>query len=168
MSDLIKRTDAIEYIKAILGITKYYNPYALTKRVLMSEVVDAMQQVPSANPWHNLNDLPNEDCEVFTASRLPFDKTDTWIYGKAYFTTDMSECDDLKSEYPNEHKAAFYQWNDITGEYIVSQYGLKYWMPIEIPKEDEYPEYMTQWLGKIVYDPQMDENRDNEGGQQWK
>ena len=92
---------------------------------------------PTASPWHRVEEeLPKDDCEVFTASRLPFDETDTWLYEHSFFTTDVSECEELKDEYPNEHKAAFYKWSDISDKYVICHYGLKYWMPIEPPKED--------------------------------
>lgn len=91
----------------------------------------------AAQRWHRVEDeLPKDDCEVFTASRLPFDETDTWLYEFSYFTTDVSKCEELKDEYPNEHKAAFYKWSDISDKYVVCHYGLKYWMPIEPPKEE--------------------------------
>ena len=97
------------------------------------QLCDAM---PTAFQWHMVEEeLPKDDCEVFTASRLPFDKTDTWIYEHSFFTTDVSECEELKDEYPNEHKAAFYKWSDISDKYVICHYGLKYWMPIEPPKE---------------------------------
>ena len=97
-----------------------------------------LDDAPAASPWHRVEEeLPKDDCEVFTASRLPFDKTDTWIYDHSFFTTDVSECEELKDEYPNEHKAAFYKWSDISDKYVICHYGLKYWMmPIEPPKED--------------------------------
>ena len=129
----MSKQDILDYFS---DINHAYNDS--TRLNTLSRMLDGL--VEQANsPWHRVEEeLPKDDCEVFTASRLPFDKTDTWIYDHSFFTTDVSECEELKDEYPNEHKAAFYKWSDISDKYVICHYGLKYWMlPIEPPKEDE-------------------------------
>ena len=127
MSELIDREAVREFIKSYRHSTD-----------VVFDMEKHLDEIPAASPWHRVEEeLPKNDCEVFTASRLPFDTTDTWLYEHLFFTTDVSECEELKDEYPNEHKAAFYKWSDIVAKYVIYHYGLKYWMPIpEPPKED--------------------------------
>lgn len=47
---LITEETAIDYVKHLLDVNRYYHPYSKSEIVPVSEVIDAIQMTPSADP----------------------------------------------------------------------------------------------------------------------
>lgn len=50
MDDSISRREAIEWVKNILVVHKYYHPHSRSRNVPNDEVIDALEQVPATEP----------------------------------------------------------------------------------------------------------------------
>jgi len=50
MDDSISRREAIEWVKNILVVHKYYHPHSRSRNVPIDEVIDALEQVPATEP----------------------------------------------------------------------------------------------------------------------
>lgn len=76
MSDLISRQEAIDAINQWIEMDKYYHPYSKGKTILVSEAIDEIQRLPSAQ------------------------KTGKWV--QKTFTYRCSACQE-DSEWPSEY-----------------------------------------------------------------
>ena len=50
MSDLISRQEAIEWVKNLLDINRYYHPHSKSEKFPISEVIDVLERIPTAEP----------------------------------------------------------------------------------------------------------------------
>lgn len=50
MSDLISRQEAIEWVKNLLDINRYYHPHSRSEKFPISEVIDVLERIPNAEP----------------------------------------------------------------------------------------------------------------------
>ena len=107
MSELIKREDAI---KATWQEPSYTDPYNV-----LTEVRDRINAIPAASPWHSVeNGLPPKATWVLTVA------TDENVKIFNIATVDAGG-----------------QWWTCAPQKILRElYGVRYWMPIEPPKED--------------------------------
>ena len=107
MSELIKREDAI---KATWQEPSYTDPYNV-----LTEVRDRINAIPAASPWHSVeNGLPPKATWVLTVA------TDENVKIFNIATVDAGG-----------------QWWTCSPQKILRElYGVRYWMPIEPPKED--------------------------------
>jgi hypothetical protein len=107
MSELIRREDAI---KATWQEPSYTDPYNI-----LTEVRDRIQALPTASPWHRVEEeLPPKATWVLTVA------TDGNVKLFNIATVDAGG-----------------QWWTCSPQNILRElYGVRYWMPIEPPKED--------------------------------
>lgn len=107
MSELIRREDAI---KATWQEPSYTDPLNV-----LTEVRDRINALPAASPWHRVEDgLPPKATWVLTVA------TDGNVKLFNIATVDAGG-----------------QWWTYSPQNILRElYGVRYWMPIEPPKED--------------------------------
>jgi hypothetical protein len=121
MSELIKREDAI---KATWQEPSCVDPYNI-----LAEVRDRIKALPTASPWHRVEDPPEEEGRYLVASRCG--KDNHWSYDLAYYTTKLEKAYFLEDGICG---AGWYMWSDYEDcDICVSP---DYWMPIEPPQED--------------------------------
>lgn len=113
MSELIRREDAI---KATWKEPSYADPLNV-----LTEVRDRINALPTASPWHRVEEPPKEEGMYIVAVFF----SGHWIFDAAWFTHDITEIYCV----PCEKKiSGFYRGNH--------EVHPDYWMPIEPPKED--------------------------------
>ena len=121
--ELIKREDAI---KATWQEPSYTDPLNV-----LTEVRDRINAIPTASPWHRVEEPPQSGQECFTAYRSILRSDPEWLYDICYYTDDLARDCPLMDD--AEHRPG---WHQYVSEYGAVECHPKYWMPIEPPKED--------------------------------
>ena len=124
MRELIDKQKAI---KATWQEPSYTDPYNV-----LTEVRDRINALPTASPWHRVDEPPQSGQECFTAYRSILRSEPEWLYDICYYTDDLARDCPLMDD--AEHRPG---WHQYVSEYGDVECHPKYWMPIEPPKEDE-------------------------------
>ena len=126
MSELIKREDAINAVEMF-----FKDSYIEDADVHCTDMVYEINHIPTASPWHRVEEPPQSGRECFTAYRSILRSEPEWLYDICYYTDDLArDCPLMDGA---EHRPG---WHRYESEYGDVECHPKYWMPIEPPKED--------------------------------
>ena len=93
----------------------------------VDDVLDDLEDFPTASPWHRVEEKPKDGQECIVAYLGPTD----WIYEYATYHIDLNKA--LEEDIFIEGTDGFI----VDGDIGYARHGsFKYWMPIEPPQED--------------------------------
>jgi hypothetical protein len=91
-----------------------------------SVILGVIDEQPTVNPWHRVEDPPKDGQECIVAYEGPTD----WIYEHATYHSDLNKA--LEEDIFIEGTDGFI----VDGDVGYARHSFNYWMPIEPPQED--------------------------------
>lgn len=120
MSELIKREDAINAVEMF-----FKDAYIEDADVHCTDMVYEINHIPTASPWHRVEEPPKDKQECFVAFKGPLG----FVYDTGIFYDELNS--GLYEDIFEDGTSGFV----LDGEVGYALGSFDYWMPIEPPKE---------------------------------